>query len=114
MSVKMGTCSYPFLNVQIEVPRMTMYSDRKNMFHLHIEHSPTSRGPSVEEKHNESCTSTSVERHAPGKSLENSVEIASSTESKIRAKQLRKEGHEPTKRKKPAEAYYDDLGDDLS
>ena len=40
--------------------------------------------------------------------MENSVEIAFPTESKIRAK------GEPTKRKKRVEAHYDDLGDYLS
>ena len=32
----------------------------------------------------------------------------------MKAKQFRKEGHEPTKRKKAVEAHYDDLGDDLT
>ena len=41
-------------------------------------------------------------------------EIVFLTESKIRAKQLRKDGYEPTKRRKAVEAHYDDLGDDLS
>ena len=36
------------------------------------------------------------------------------TASKLRAKQLRKEGYEPTKRRKMVEAHFDDLGDDIT
>ena len=36
------------------------------------------------------------------------------TASKLRAKQLRKEGYEPTKRRKAVEAHFDDLGDDIT
>ena len=98
-------------------------------------HSPSTGPASTVEKHDTSSTSehghllgvpvvacdnrcsVSIVKEASGSAatLGNSgQEIAFPMESEIKAKQLRKDGHEPTKRKKAVEAHYDDLGDDFS
>ena len=98
-------------------------------------HNSSSTGTASKvEKHDTSSTSRGVEKHSPGDNSEHAnrgeclisirdtvslhdpsqAEIAFPTESKIKAKQLRKQGHEPTKRKTFVEAHYDDLGDDLT